>query len=157
MKSSNLKFSEVQRKRAVSASTDSLASDTSDRVTCLSHDKEDADVVQSWDGVATPLVCKPARGSLRNRSQYQLRSSNLARQTAILPSKVRVMPTPTSKPRPTPVPTPSSKPSRLIGKSVSDHSIRCTSVSNQGYDFTPFVKKTLLDDYMSPSTETTPR
>ena len=160
MNNSTLKFSEVQRKRAVSASTNTLVSDAPVGVTCLSHDRLEADVLQSWDGVSTPLVCKPGSGFHGNKSHYQLRSSNLARQTAILPSKMRVIPTPTSTLRPAPVSTPSSKPSRLMGKSKSDCSIQGMSVSGnhvQGYDFTPFLKETSLDDHMAAPVDVTPR
>ena len=154
--SHNLKFSEVQRKRAVNASADSPASDVSDKVTCLSHDREETEVVQSWEGVTTPLVCKPARSFHGNRSQYRLRSSNLARQTAILPSKMQVIPTPTSKSRAIPASTPSSsKLPRLIGKSKSDCSMQ--GLASQGYDFTPFVKETSLDHFTTTPGDSTPR
>ena len=159
MNNSALKFSEVQRKRAVSAPTDTLASDTPVGVTCLPHNRLEAEVMQSWDGVSTPWG-EPASGFHGNKSHYQLRSSNLARQTAILPSKLRVIPTPTSISRPAPVPTPSSKPSRLMGKSRSDCSIQGMSVSGnhvQGYDFTPFLKETSLDDHMAAPVDVTPR
>ena len=162
--SSTLKFSEVQRKRAVSASTDTLASDVQDGVTRSSHDKRETEFTQSWEGVSTPLLCKPA-GSCRgnkalgqSNSRYQLRSSNLARQTAILPSKMRVIPTPTSKSRPAPEPTPTS--SQLIGKSRSDGNIRGTAMSAnrvQGYDFTPFVGATSSGEHKATSVYATPR
>ena len=47
MNNSTLKFSEVQRKRAVSASADTLASDAPVGGTCLSHDRLEVEVMQS--------------------------------------------------------------------------------------------------------------
>ena len=70
MNNSTLKFSEVQRKRAESAPTDTLVSDTPVGVTCQSQDRLEAEVMQSWNRVSTPLVCKPASGFRGNKSQY---------------------------------------------------------------------------------------